>query len=182
MKSRGFLCGMLGLGAVVFASVLTLFAAGGLREAIAVISPASGSSVKGVARFVQVEQGVKIVADIEGLAPNSKHGFHIHEFGDCSAPDATSAGSHYDPLVSKHHGMPTDKERHAGDMGNVQADDSGKLHYELVIAGVTIDGDQAPILGRGLIIHANPDDFTQPVGNAGGRVGCGVIGVAKPQN
>jgi len=154
--------------------------AGSVKEAIAAIHAASGSTCKGVVRFTQESKGVKVVADIEGLAPNSKHGFHVHEYGDCSAPDATSAGSHYDAAGTKHHGMPSDVTKHTGDMGNIEADASGKAHFEITLEGATINGAQAPILGRAVILHANPDDFSQPVGNAGGRIGCGVIGVVKP--
>lgn len=154
--------------------------AGSVKEAIAVINAASGSTCKGVVRFTQESKGVRVVADIEGLAPTSKHGFHIHDFGDCSAPDATSAGSHYDAAGTMHHGMPTDAMKHTGDMGNIEADANGKAHYEITLDGVTINGAQAPILGRAVIVHAKPDDFGQPVGNAGGRIGCGVIGVMKP--
>ncbi len=154
-------------------------AAPSAKEAIAVIQPASGSTCKGIVRITQDSASLKIVADLEGLAPNSKHAFHIHEFGDCSAPDAMSAGSHYDPAQTKHHGMPNDKMSHAGDMGNIEADAAGKIHFELMLGGVSIDGAQAPVLGRAFIVHANPDDFSQPVGNAGGRIGCGVIGLAK---
>ncbi len=156
------------------------WSASGIKEAIAVINPASGSNVKGVVRFVQNDGKVKVTADIEGLEPGSEHGFHIHEFGDCSAPDATSAGSHYDAAGTKHHGKPMDDMRHTGDMGNIKADANGKVHMELDLTQVSIDGQQAPILGRGVIVHAKPDDFSQPVGNAGGRIGCGVIGVMKP--
>jgi Cu-Zn family superoxide dismutase len=150
------------------------------KEAIAVINPASSSSVKGVVRFTLVDGQVKVAADLEGLEPNTKHGFHVHEFGDCSAADATSAGSHYDAMATKHHGQPVEKMRHAGDMGNIEADGSGKVHLELNLGDVTIDGSQAPLLGRGVIVHAKVDDFSQPVGNAGARLGCGVIGIMKP--
>ena len=150
-----------------------------LSEAIAVINPASGSSCKGLVRFVQDGAAVKVTADLEGLTPG-KHGFHIHEFGDCSAPDGTSAGSHYDPEVTKHHGMPHEAMKHSGDLGNIEADADGKAHYEATVQGISIAGDQGPIIGRGVIVHAKPDDGGQPVGNAGGRVGCGVIGVMKP--
>jgi superoxide dismutase, Cu-Zn family len=153
--------------------------AAGAKDAVAVVHAASGSTCKGTVRITQGESGVKIVADIEGLAPNSKHAFHVHEFGDCSAPDASSAGSHYDPAQTKHHGMPNDKMSHAGDMGNMEADADGKAHYELMLEGASIDGAQSPVLGRAVIVHANVDDFSQPVGNAGGRIGCGVIGLAK---
>lgn len=151
-----------------------------VKEAIAVVNPASSSSCKGIVHFTEVTGGVRIVADIEGLAPGSTHGFHIHDFGDCSAPDATSAGSHYDAAMTMHHGKPEDTIRHTGDMGNIQADAAGKAHLDLVLKGATIGGMDAPILGRSVIVHANPDDFSQPVGNAGARIGCGVIGVMKP--
>jgi len=152
---------------------------GTAKEGIAVMTPASGSGAKGIVRFTDTGKGMKVVAEIEGLTPNSKHGFHIHEFGDCSAADATSAGSHYDPTGTKHHGTPTDQNRHAGDLGNIQADASGKAHYEVTVQGLTINGANSPIIGRGLIVHAKPDDFGQPVGNAGGRIACGVIGIPQ---
>ncbi len=151
-----------------------------ITEAIAVINPASGSSVRGTVKFVQEGDAVKVVADLEGLTPGAQHGFHIHEFGDCSVPDATSAGSHYDAAGTKHHGKPEDALKHAGDLGNITADANGKTHAEITVSGISISGGQAPILGRGVIVHAKPDDFGQPVGNAGGRIGCGVIGVMKP--
>ena len=166
---------------VLVSVTAVIWAAPAAKEAVAVVSSASGSTCKGLVRITQNDSSIKISADIEGLAPGSKHAFHIHEFGDCSAPDASSAGSHYDPVQTKHHGMPNDKMSHAGDMGNIEADANGKIHFELTLGGASIDGMQSPVLGRGVIIHANPDDFSQPVGNAGGRIGCGVIGIAKPK-
>lgn len=153
-----------------------------VNEAIAVITPASGSSCRGTVRFIQDGENVKVVADLEGLTPGAQHGFHIHEFGDCSAPDAASAGSHYDAAGTKHHGRPDDAMKHSGDLGNLTADAQGKTHHEITVSGISLSGGQAPILGRGIIVHAKPDDFGQPVGNAGGRIGCGVIGVMKPAN
>jgi len=179
MKTRTMIVGSICFFLVVWVC-MNVGAAPAARDAIAVIQPASGSTCKGLVRFTQDTDSLKIVADIEGLAPNSKHAFHIHEFGDCSALDAMSAGSHYDPAQTKHHGMPNDKMSHAGDMGNIEADANGKIHFEIALEGTSIDGGQAPVLGRGVIVHANPDDFSQPVGNAGGRIGCGVIGLAKP--
>lgn len=164
---------------VVLCSLAAGTAMAASKEAVAVVYPASGSACKGIVRIAQDTSSVKIVADLEGLAPGSKHAFHVHEYGDCSAPDASSAGSHYDPVQTKHHGMPNDKMSHAGDMGNIEADANGKVHFELRLEGASIDGVQSPVLGRAVIVHANPDDFSQPVGNAGGRVGCGVIGLAK---
>ena len=167
---------------LVLGSVTTvIWAAPAAKEAVAVVYSASGSTCKGLVRITQNDSSIKISADIEGLTPGSKHGFHIHEFGDCSAPDASSAGTHFDPVQTKHHGMPNDKMSHAGDMGNIEADANGKVHFELTLDGASIDGMQSPVLGRAVIIHANPDDFSQPVGNAGGRIGCGVIGIAKPK-
>jgi Cu-Zn family superoxide dismutase len=179
MKKGIFLISCVALLPVIPASAEPQ-AGGSIKQAIAVINPASSSSCRGTVRFTEEGNGVKVAVDIEGLAPNSKHGFHVHEYGDCSAPDATSAGSHYDAAGTKHHGMPSDAMRHAGDMGNIEADATGKVHSELMLGGVTVNGAQAPILGRAVIVHANPDDFSQPVGNAGGRIGCGVIGVVKP--
>jgi Cu-Zn family superoxide dismutase len=177
MKKQPFLAACLIL---LFAGAAVPQGSRPVSDAVAVIHPASGSTCQGIVRFTQLSEGVRIVADLEGLAPNSKHGFHIHQYGDCSAPDATSAGGHFDPAGTGHHGGPTDAVRHAGDMGNVDADANGKVHHELVLDGITVDGAHAPILGLGVIVHAKADDFGQPVGNAGGRIGCGVIGVAKP--
>ena len=173
------------LGAGVLAAVIALCMPSGAQQpapygAIAVIQPASGSNLHGIVRFAQAGSAVKVTAEIEGLTPGAAHGFHIHEFGDCSAPDAAGAGSHYDADQTKHHGHPNDTEKHSGDLGNLQADAAGKAHYEATVEGVSIAGTRAPIVGHAVIIHARPDDFSQPVGNAGGRIGCGVIGLAKP--
>jgi Cu-Zn family superoxide dismutase len=148
-------------------------------KAVASLSPTAGQHCRGVVRFSQEGDTVKVVADLEGLTPGQKHAFHIHQFGDCSAPDGMSAGSHYNP-EGHQHGLPEAENRHAGDLGNVQADDQGKAHYEITLNNVTIAGHKNPIAGRAVIVHAKPDDGSQPVGNAGGRIACGVIGVAKP--
>jgi Cu-Zn family superoxide dismutase len=146
-------------------------------KAIAVLNPASGSEVSGTVTFTTSGGEVKVVADINGLKPG-KHGFHIHEFGDCSAKDATSAGGHYNP--TKHpHAAPDAAERHMGDLGNLEADASGKAHLELTDKMLKLSGDNS-IVGYAVIVHEKADDLkTQPTGDAGGRVACGVIGVAK---
>jgi Cu-Zn family superoxide dismutase len=150
-----------------------------VTQAVAVLHPTAGSKCHGAVRFMQQGDEVKLVAHVEGLNPGQKHAFHIHEFGDCSAPDGMSAGGHYNP--EKHpHGLPGSETRHAGDLGNLQADDQGKAHYELTVKNVTIAGMKNPIIGRGVIVHAKVDDGGQPVGNAGARIACGVIGVANP--
>ena len=169
-------------GILVVASMVTFAALSAWAEpvtkAVAVLSPTKGSNVAGTVTFMKVEGGVRIVADVAGLKPG-EHGFHIHEFGDCSAPDATSAGGHFNPQHAQH-GAPDAAARHAGDFGNLVADDSGKAHYERVDTIMTLDGANS-VLGHAVIVHEKADDLkTQPTGNAGARVACGVIGVAKP--
>lgn len=148
------------------------------QKAIAVLSPTANSKVMGTVTFTKTGDEVKVVAEITGLAPG-KHGFHIHEFGDCSAPDATSAGGHFNP--AKHqHGAPEASDRHAGDLGNIEADASGKAHLELTDKAMKLAGAES-IMGHAVIVHEKADDLkTQPTGDAGGRLACGVIGVAKP--
>lgn len=149
-----------------------------VTKAVAVLHPASGSNVRGTVTFTKVDGGVRIVADIEGLTPG-EHGFHVHEFGDCSAADATSAGGHFNPHKTPHAG-PDVTPRHVGDLGNLVADQSGKAHYDRVDSLVALEGANS-VIGYGLIVHEKVDDLkTQPTGAAGGRVACGVIGVAKP--
>jgi Cu-Zn family superoxide dismutase len=149
-----------------------------VTKVIAVLHPASNSEVKGTVTFAKSGDGVQIVADVTGLKPG-KHGFHIHEFGDCSAPDAASAGGHFNP-AHKQHGAPTAADRHAGDLGNLEADSSGKAHLQWTDPTMKLSGDES-ILGHAVIVHEKEDDLkTQPTGNAGGRLACGVIGVAKP--
>jgi superoxide dismutase, Cu-Zn family len=150
----------------------------GIQKAICVLYPTQGSTVSGTVTFTMTEGGIKVVADLQGFQGAGKHGFHIHEYGDCSAPDGTSAGGHYNPAMMSH-GAPTDKTRHEGDMGNIEADASGKAHLEYVDPMLTFTGPNS-IIGRSIIVHKNEDDMkTQPTGNAGPRVACGVIGVAK---
>jgi Cu-Zn family superoxide dismutase len=165
------------LTAIFIALPLTRASAQEVKKAIAVLHPASGSQVTGTVTFTKMDDGVQVVADVSGLAPG-KHGFHIHQFGDCSAPDATSAGAHFDP-THQAHGAPDAAERHAGDLGNLEADASGKAHLEWKDKILKLSGDNS-ILGHAVIVHEKEDDLkSQPVGNAGGRLACGVIGVAK---
>jgi Cu-Zn family superoxide dismutase len=148
-----------------------------ITEAVAVLQPTEGHAVHGIVTFTKVIEGIKVVADIEELSPG-KHGFHIHEYGDCSAPDGTSAGGHFNP-DNMPHGAPTDLERHVGDLGNLEADAEGKAHYERIDNLISFSGLHS-IIGHAVIIHAGEDDFTtQPTGNAGTRVACGVIGIAN---
>jgi Cu-Zn family superoxide dismutase len=149
-----------------------------VNEAVAVLQATQGNRVTGTIRFTQTTGGVRIVGDIEGLTPNARHAIHIHEFGDCTSADGSSAGSHYNP--ERHpHGLPDVPQRHAGDLGNLQADASGRAHLEITVPNASVFGPRNPILGRAVIVHAQPDDGGQPTGNAGGRLACGVIGVAQ---
>ena len=152
--------------------------AGDVTKAIAVLQPTAGSTVVGTVTFTAAGDTVKVVADLTGLTPG-KHGFHIHEFGDCSDPKAASAGGHFNP--SNHqHGAPDATERHAGDLGNIDADASGKAHLEANDKSMKLAGTDS-IIGHAVIVHEKADDLkTQPTGDAGGRVACGVIGIAKP--
>jgi len=146
-----------------------------IQNAIAVLHPTKGNKVSGVVTFTKVEGGVKISANITGLTPG-KHGFHIHEYGDCTADDGTSTGGHFNPTRMPH-GAPTEMERHSGDFGNVTADSNGVARLEWLDPMITLYGPNS-IIGRGVIVHADEDDLkSQPTGAAGARVACGVIGV-----
>jgi len=149
-----------------------------VKQAVSVLHSTSGSQCHGIVRFTQEGDMVKVVADIEGLTPGQKHAFHVHQYGDCSSADGMSAGGHYNP-EGHPHGLPGTDQRHAGDLGNVQADSNGKAHYEITVGNITVAGTKNPIIGRGVIVHAKVDDGGQPVGNAGARIACGVIGVAN---
>lgn len=146
-----------------------------VTKVIAVLHPTAGNMAQGVVTFTQEQGGVHVVAKLTGV-PKGDHGFHIHEFGDCSAADGTSAGGHFNP-TSMAHAAPTAEKRHMGDMGNVTADDQGNVALDYIDKHIVL----ASIIGRGMVLHANPDDMTtQPTGNAGARIACGVIGVGKP--
>ncbi|HLJ94180.1 MAG TPA: superoxide dismutase family protein [Gemmataceae bacterium] len=150
----------------------------GVRKAVCVLHATKGSKTHGTIWFTQQGDEVEISGEITGLTPGM-HAFHVHEFGDCSAPDATSAGPHFNP-DNKPHGSPHTGERHVGDLGNIKADESGKATIQIRDREVKLNGPHS-VLGRSLIVHADPDDMkSQPAGNAGARIACGVIGVAKP--
>jgi Cu-Zn family superoxide dismutase len=151
----------------------------GVTKAICVVQPLGGSKVSGQVVFTKQADGVEIAAELTGLAPG-EHGFHVHEFGDCSMMDGTCAGGHFNPTGAPH-GGPDSEKRHVGDFGNIKADASGKATYKRVDKLITLNGDHS-IIGRSIIVHAKADDLkTQPSGDAGARVGCGVIGIADPK-
>lgn len=143
------------------------------------LRPTRGNDGKfGMVTFKRTEDGVAVMAHLEGMPENSTHGFHVHEYGDCSSPDATSAGGHFNPTDNPH-GARDSEHRHMGDLGNIQTNRSGMAHVEFVDHKLSMRGPHS-ILGRSVVVHEQADDLTsQPVGNAGARVLCGVIGVAR---
>lgn len=151
-----------------------------IGHGIATVVPTEGNSVAGTVTFTAVDDGVRVQAQLTGLT-EGRHGFHVHQWGDCSAPDGTSAGGHFNPHGSDHAGPDADRQ-HVGDLGNITADADGTASYDAVIAYLAFSGENN-IIGRGLIVHADEDDLvSQPTGAAGARQGCGVIGIdAAPQ-
>lgn len=156
----------------------TAFAHGqDVTKAVAKLQPASGSQVTGVVTFTKSGDDVQVVADIKNLTPG-KHGFHIHEKGDCSAKDASSAGAHFNPTHA-HHGAPDAVDHHAGDFGNITADASGNAHLDWKGKWIALSGDNS-VIGRSVVVHEKEDDLkTDPTGNSGGRIACGVIEATK---
>jgi Cu-Zn family superoxide dismutase len=146
------------------------------HDAVANLAAASGSLVSGKLTLMPMGGGVHIAGDIGGLAPGSTHGFHIHEKGDCSAADASSAGGHFNPTASAH-GRADTPPHHAGDIDNIVADAGGVAHVNTHVVGITLgDGGSNDVAGRAIVVHAAPDDYaSQPSGNAGARIACGVI-------
>jgi Cu-Zn family superoxide dismutase len=153
---------------------------GSPTKAIAVIHGFGDSPVKGVVHFMATDGGVEISGEISGLKPG-KHGFHIHEFGDCSSADPKCHGGHFNPDKKKH-GGPEDVERHVGDLGNITAGDDGKAAIRMTDKLIALSGPHS-IVGRAVIIHAKADDLrSQPSGEAGDRIAGGVVGIADPQH
>ena len=161
-------------------SAMKLMTAGGPTKAVVVLhATKSGGEAGGKVTFTKVEGGIKVQGEISGLTPG-EHGFHIHEFGDVSSPDAMSAGGHFNPSKSEH-GAPTAEKRHAGDLGNITASAKGVAKIDFIEPHMSFLGSSS-IIGHSVIVHDKADDLkTQPTGNAGARVAAGVIGVAKPE-
>jgi Cu-Zn family superoxide dismutase len=138
------------------------------------LKPTKGSKTFGEATFEQVGDKVKAVVFVQGLKPGQEHGLHIHEGADCSG-DAMGAKGHFNPL-GKPHGMHGSAESHAGDLPSLRANKAGRANVQVELDGVTLQPGPTNIIGRAVVVHANPDDFkTQPHGNAGARIACGVI-------
>jgi len=148
------------------------------KMAKSIVEPTKGNIAAGVVWFTETSKGVSVSADFYGLTPG-KHGFHVHEKGDCSAHDASSAGGHFNP-EGVNHGGPNSSVRHVGDLGNIDADSSGYAHYERVDHMIKLEGAHS-IIGKSIVIHKDPDDLvSQPTGNAGARIGCGPIERVQP--
>lgn len=170
---------VLGAGVLAAAQSPAPAAAGPKKvtRAVAALHPTASNTAEGTVWFTAGSGGVAVKATLKGLAPGS-HGFHVHEFGDCTSADGAAAGGHFNP-AAKPHGAPTDSARHAGDLGNVTAAADGTATLQWTDPSMKLDGPDG-VIGHAVILHQNADDLkTQPTGNAGGRVACGVVGVAK---
>ena len=144
-------------------------------RATAALQPTKGNKAFGEATFEQVGNKVRVIVFAQGLRPGQEHGFHIHEAGDCSSGDGMSAKGHFNPH-GKPHGDPKSAERHAGDLPALKAGKDGRAKIDVEMDVITLKSGPANVVGKGLIIHADPDDYkTQPTGNAGARLACGVI-------
>ncbi|MEO6185420.1 MAG: superoxide dismutase family protein [Steroidobacteraceae bacterium] len=146
---------------------------------------APGNSVGGVLTVTNEGDAVSILGEITGLMPGNEYGFHVHEVGVCTPPDFTSAGGHFNPTKDPHGGPESKAPHHLGDLPNAKADKNGRALIDLTVKGMNLadkDGAPSDILGKALVVHAMRDDYkTQPSGNSGARIACGVIS-ARPDN
>jgi len=144
-------------------------------SAVGVLQPTIGNSVSGTVTFKQLRDSVLVTGTISGLKPNQEHGFHVHERGDCSSGDGMSTGGHFNPEF-KVYGAHGQGSHHAGDLPSLKADADGKADVNFTSKTVSVVSGATQIVGRGLIVHRDPDDFkTQPAGNAEPRLACAVI-------
>ena len=149
-------------------------------SATATLAPTKGNQAAGTVNFLQRGTVVYVDARITGLSPGL-HGFHVHEKGDCRAADGSSAGGHFNPTGAAH-GGPGSPARHAGDLGNLTADANGIAVYKVEVTGISLETGSDSIIGRAVIVHAEPDDLhSQPAGNAGARIACGLISKGADQ-
>ncbi len=161
-------------------AVMALFAGcatmgGDAPRAAAQLAPTKGNNVSGTVTFTQRSSKVLMTANVSGLKPGAEHGFHVHEKGDCSSGDGMSAGGHFNPFTKPHGGHPS-MDRHAGDMPNLKADANGNASATVELDMLTVTDGPGSVVGRGVIVHLQPDDYrSQPVGNAGARMACGVV-------
>ena len=143
--------------------------------AVAALQPTKGNSVAGQLQFEQRGAMVRVSGEITGLKPNGEHGFHVHEKGDCSSGDGMSTGGHFNPS-GQAHGQHGNHTHHAGDLPSLRADAAGVARVSFDTTTISVGSGAADVVGRGLIVHRDPDDYkTQPTGNSGPRVACAVI-------
>jgi superoxide dismutase, Cu-Zn family len=173
MKRRIVLASVMGSAAVLLAGCQST--PDDAPRASAALQSTKGNKAFGEATFEQVGDKVRVIVFAQNLKPGQEHGFHVHEAGDCSSGDGMSAKGHFNP-GGKPHGAPSSAERHAGDLPSLKAGSNGRARLDVTVDGITLQPGPNSIVGRGLIIHADPDDYkTQPTGNAGARLACGVI-------
>ena len=174
MKNR-FALAASSIAALALAGCAAYSAASAGPAATAKLEPTRGNATAGTVNFVQSGDVVKVSGEISGLKPGAEHGFHIHEKGDCSSGDGMSAGGHFNPggKPHGHHGM---GEHHTGDLPSLKADANGVAKFSFESSTIRVGSGDTNIIGRGLIVHRDPDDYkTQPTGNAGPRLACAVI-------
>lgn len=149
---------------------------------IAKLQATEGNETSGTIMFKMAEdgKGVTITMKVKGLQPNSKHAIHVHEFGDLSAADGTSAGGHFNP-EGHDHGLPEQEMRHVGDLGNLDADEDGNAEKTMTVSNMSLTHGKNAVLGRGVVVHVAEDKGTQPTGDAGARIAVGVIGIQKSE-
>ena len=177
MTFRPALVAVLALFAAAFSAGCADTAATAPTYVVATLQPTRGNSAAGTVWFSQEGAQVLVRGRITGLMPNQEHGFHVHEKGDCSSGDGMSAGGHLNP-TAKPHGPPAG-EHHAGDLPSIKADATGSANVRARVTGTLLGAGAADIAGKALVVHAAPDDYTtQPTGNSGARIACGVIGIA----
>lgn len=149
-------------------------------SATARLIPTQGNATTGVVTFKTMGSRVLVTAEVQGLKPNAEHGFHVHEKGDCSSGDGMSTGGHFDPN-GKAHGAHGSSAHHAGDLPSLLADINGNAKLSFETKAITVGSGSTDIVGRGLIVHRDPDDFkSQPTGNSGPRLACATIVKVMP--
>ncbi len=166
----------LAAAAALVAACGTMQQMGGPVQAVAELQPTKGNNARGTVTFRQMGPKVRVTANVTGLKPGAEHGFHVHEKGDCSSGDGMSAGGHFNPAGKPHGDVRNDRQHHAGDMPNLRADAAGHATASFELTTIAVGGGTADIVGKGLIVHRDPDDYrSQPAGNAGPRLACAVI-------
>jgi len=165
---------------VLLASVLALGACANTGtatgpRAVAALKSTTGNTATGSVTFVQSGDKVLVSGAVSGLKPHAEHGFHLHEKGDCSSGDGMSAGGHFNP-GGQPHGNHAGLAHHAGDLPSLKADAAGVVKFSFESTGISVESGAANIVGRGLIVHRDPDDYTtQPTGNSGPRLACAAV-------